>query len=163
MQKLTKEVWQSCHLVMENNGDVVVVSSVDSPGYWGLGMRVGSVMGLWNTGSGRVLTAFRSGPEVNEIINRHKIVIGEPNIDLNIFYEELDLIRTQGFDIRESNTASGVTNMSFPIFDNHKKVVAALTCPYIKRIDTLDVPPIEKCKVSFSDLAKNLTRYYCGG
>ena len=162
MQKVTKEVWQSCHLVMENNGDVVVVSSVDSPGYWGLGMRVGSVMGLWNTGSGRVLTAFRSRSEIEEIIERHKIVIGEPTINLNIFYEELDLIRRQGFDVRPSNTASGVTNMSFPIFDNHKKAVATVTCPYIKRIDTLDVPSIEKCKEAYRDLAKQLTRYYCG-
>ena len=162
MQKVTKEVWQSCHLVMENNGDVVVVSSVDSPGYWGLGLRVGSIMGLWNTGSGRVLTAFRSVPEIKEIIDRHTIVIGEPTIDRNIFFEELELIRRQGFDIRASNTASGVTNMSFPILDNDKKAVAAVTCPYIKRIDTLDVPSIEKCKEAYSDLAKKLTRYYCG-
>ena len=162
MQKVTKKVWQSCHLVMENNGDVVVVSSVDSPGYWGLGLRVGSVMGLWNTGSGRVLTAFLTEPEIKEIIDRHKIVIGEPNIDLPVFYKELDLIRKQGFDLRASNTASGVTNMSFPIFDNHSKVVAAVTCPYIKRIDTLDVPSIEECKEALGELAKKLTRYYCG-
>ena len=162
MKKVTKEVWQSCHLVMENNGDVVVVSSVDSPGYWGLGIRVGSVMGLWNTGSGRVLTAFRSESEAKEIIDRHTLVIGEPAIDLNIFYEELDLIRRQGFDIRPSNTASGVTNMSFPIFDNQNRAVAAVTCPYIQRIDTLDVPSIEKCKEVYNDLTTTLTRYFCG-
>jgi DNA-binding IclR family transcriptional regulator len=109
-----------------------------------------------------VLTAFQSGPEIKEIIDRHTIVIGEPAIDLDIFYEDLDLIRRQGFDIRPSNTAAGVTNMSFPIFDDQKKAVAALTCPYIERIDTLDVPSIEKCKEVYSDLTKKLTRYYCG-
>jgi len=162
MQKVTKEVWQSCHIVMENNGEVVVVSSVDSPGYWGLGIRVGSVMGLWNTSSGRVLAAFRPDSETDEIIDRHQLVTGEPPIDPNAFFEELNLIRRQGFDIRASNTVSGVTNMSFPIFDNYNKAVAAVTCPYIGRIDTLDVPSIEECKVSYGELAKILTRYYQG-
>ena len=85
MQKVTKEVWQSCHIVMENNGEVVVVSSVDSPGYWGLGIRVGSVMGLWNTSSGRVLAAFRPDSETDEIINRHQLVTGEPPIESQCF------------------------------------------------------------------------------
>ena len=162
MEKVAKEVWQSCHMVIENNGDFVVVCSVDSPGYWGLGIRVGSVIGLWNTGSGRVLMAFRPMFEIEEIIESHKVVMGEPVVDLNTFLEELSLIRKQGFDLRDSNTVSGVTNMSFPIFDYSKKVIAAITCPYIKRIDTLDVPSIERCKEVYSDLAKQLTRY-CKG
>ena len=162
MQKVTKEVWQSCHIVMESNGDVVVVLSVDSPGYWGLGIRVGSVIGLWNTGSGRVLSAFRPKADTEELINRHTAVIGEPPIDQEIFYAELDVIRRQGFDMRPSNTAAGVTNMSFPIFDSFGKVIAAVTCPYIGRIDTLDVPSIEQCKEAYSNLAKKLTNYYRG-
>tara|TARA_X000001036_G_scaffold405393_1_gene413361 strand:+ start:311 stop:541 length:231 start_codon:yes stop_codon:yes gene_type:complete len=76
-----------------------------------------------------------------------------------MFYEKLDLIRKRGFDIRASNTAFGDTNMEFPIFDNHNKAVVAVTCPYIKRIDILNVPSIGKCKEAFSDLAKKLTRY----
>ena len=162
MQKVTKEVWQSCHIVMESNGDVVVVSSVDSPGYWGLGIRVGSVIGLWNTGSGRVLSAFRPKVDTDELVNRHTVVVGEPPIDQEIFYAELELIRRQGFDMRASNTASGVTNMSFPIFDSFGKVLAAVTCPYIERIDTLDVPSIEQCKEVYCNLAKTLTGYYRG-
>ena len=162
MKKVTREVWQSCHIVMENNGDIVVVASVDSPGYWDLGMRVGSVIGLGNTSSGRVLAAFSSSMDRKTLISNHKPVIGEPKIDLNTFYQELELIEAKGFDERQSNTVMGVTNMSFPIFDNHSKVVAAVTCPYIKRIDTLDVPSIEECKEALGELAKKLTRYYCG-
>ena len=79
-----------------------------------------------------------------------------------IFYAELELIRRQGFDMRASNTASGVTNMSFPIFDSFGRVIAAVTCPYIERIDTLDVPTIEQCKEAYSNLAKKLTGYYRG-
>ena len=52
IKKATKEVWQSCHIVMDNNGDIVVVASVGSPGYWDLGMRVGSVISLFKTSSG---------------------------------------------------------------------------------------------------------------
>ena len=148
---------------MESNGDVVVVSSVDSPGYWGLGIRVGSVIGLWNTGSGRVLSAFRPKADTEELINRHTTVIGEPPIDQEIFFAELESIRRQGFDLRASNTASGVTNMSFPIFDSFGKAIAVVTCPYIGRVDKLDVPSIEQCKEAYSNLAKKLTNYYRGG
>ena len=109
-----------------------------------------------------MLSAFRSKADADELINRHKVVIGEPPIDQDIFYSELDLIRRQGFDMRASNTASGVTNMSFPIFDSFGKVIAAVTCPYIGRIDTLDVPSIEQCKKAYSKLAKKLTQYYRG-
>ncbi|MDG2474783.1 MAG: IclR family transcriptional regulator [Paracoccaceae bacterium] len=162
MKKLTKDVWQSCHIVMENNGDIVVVSSVDSPGYWDLGMRVGSIMGLYNTSSGRVLAAFGNHDKREEIIARHKIVIGEPKGDMTKFYLELDQIRKKGFDIRPSNTVMGVTNMSFPIFDHDGLAVAAVTCPYIERIDKLDIPSIEQCKKMFSELASKLTLYYGG-
>ena len=92
MKKVTRKVWQSCHIVMENNGDIVVVASVDSPGYWDLGIRVGSVIGLYNTSSGRVLAAFSSSLERQTLIANHKPVIGEPEIDINTFYKELDFI-----------------------------------------------------------------------
>ena len=162
MKKVTSKVWQSCHIVMENNGDIVVVASVDSPGYWDLGMRVGSVIGLGNTSSGRVLAAFSAVSDRERLIANHKRVIGEPKIDLDVFYQELDHIKTIGFDLRTSNTVSGVTNMSFPIFDQQKKVVAAVTCPYIKRIDTLNISSIDNCKQIYRNLASQLTEYYVG-
>ena len=162
MKKVTRKVWQSCHIVMEKNGDIVVVASVDSPGYWDLGIRTGSVIGLCNTSSGRVLAAFSSSMDRKTLISNHKPVIGEPKIDLNTFYQELELIEAKGFDERQSNTVMGVTNMSFPIFDQEKRAVAAVTCPYIKRIDTLDVSTIEECKLIYGNLASNLTEYYGG-
>lgn len=162
MKKVTREVWQSCHIVMENNGDIVVVASVDSPGYWDLGMRVGSVIGLSNTSSGRVLAAFSSSADRKAIISRHKLVVGEPKIDLEAFYRDLDSIEKTGYDLRQSNTVMGVTNMSFPIFDQNRVAVAAVTCPYIKRIDTLDISTIDQCKLIYGRLAQKLTHYYWG-
>ena len=39
--------------------EVIVIAQIDAPSYWGLAIRVGARVGLFNTGSGHVLLAFR--------------------------------------------------------------------------------------------------------
>ena len=48
--------------------------------------------------------------------------------------------RSQGFEVMESLQVSGVTNLSVPIFGPVGSVVAALTCPYTKRLDKKSAP-----------------------
>ncbi|MCV6601894.1 MAG: IclR family transcriptional regulator, partial [Cohaesibacter sp.] len=87
VRKLTRKAWQSCHMGMESNGDIVVVASVESPGNWSLALRVGTVIGLGNTGTGRVLAAFRSDEDIDDLLDRHRLAIGEPAIDRVQFLE----------------------------------------------------------------------------
>lgn len=162
MRKATKLAWQSCHMGMENNGDIVVVASIESPGNWGLALRVGSVIGLANTGTGRVLAAFRPRSEVDVILERHKPAVGEPEIDRVMFSEQLEKIRAQGFELMPSDTAVGVTNLTFPVFDPHGRAFTVVSCPYLERIDDLKVPDLAEVKVIFGDLANELTQQYGG-
>lgn len=162
MRATTKKAWQSCHLGMENNGDIVIVASVESPGNWGLALRVGSVVGLANTGTGRVLAAFRSQAETQIMLERHKLAIGEPKIDRSAFFAHLQRIREQGCDTMPSDTTVGVTNLAYPVFDPHSQAVAVVNCPYLERIDDLAVPNIEQVKTLYSKLAIELTNQYGG-
>lgn len=162
MRTLTRTAWQSCHLGMENNGNIVIVASVESASNWGISLKVGSVIGLANTGTGRVLAAFRSDDEVKTMLERHKYAQGEPTLDEALFFKRLETIRKNGFEVMPSETTIGVTNISFPVFDPHGRAVTVVSCPYMERIDETPVPDIEQVKQLYQQLAHELTIQYGG-
>ncbi|NRA86793.1 MAG: IclR family transcriptional regulator [Rhizobiales bacterium] len=162
MRVLTRTAWQSCHLAMENNGDIAIVASVESPGNWGISLKVGSVIGLANTGSGRVLAAFRSEDEVKTMLERHQSAQGEPKLVEKTFFNRLDDIRKNGFEIMPSETTVGVTNITYPVFNPHGQAVTVVSCPYIKRLDEIPVPSMAAVQQLYKELADELTIQYGG-
>lgn len=162
MRELAIRSWQSCHLGVENNGEIVIIVSVSSPGNWSMAIHTGSVIGLSNTGTGRVLAAFRSDEDLQHLIKKHRLAVGEPEIDKKLFYQQIEEIREQGFDRRASATVVGVSNLSYPILDLRGQAVAVLTCPYLERIDEFKIPSEEKVHCMLQHLAKELSDYYQG-
>ncbi|RLK07397.1 IclR family transcriptional regulator [Ruegeria conchae] len=162
LRRVTKRVWQSCQIGMESGGNIVIVSSVEAPGHWGLAIRTGSVIGLWNTGTGRVLAAFRPEDEIEELLEQHRLALGEPPLDREKFFEELRVIRQSGFYRGVSDTTIGVTNLSFPIFNPSGEIVAALSCPYLERVDNLRTATIDETEKVFAEIAEQLTNYFLG-
>lgn len=162
MRTLARRTWQSCHIGMESNGDIVVVASAESPGSWGLALRTGTVVGLSNTGSGRVLAAFRDEASLMELMKRHRLAAGEPPLDRGAFLADLIRIRAQGYEKMPSATVVGVTNLAYPILDQDGAAVAALSCPYLERIDGLAVPDLEEVHALYRRVAGELGDYYCG-
>lgn len=163
MRAITRKAWQSCHLGMESNGDIVIVASAESPGNWGLALKSGTVVGLWNTGTGRVLAAFRPTEEVDDLIAIHRRAIGEPELDRAEFDSHLDRIRRVGYEKMPSATTIGVTNISFPIFGPSGEIAAALSCPYLERVDDHVVPSEAEVVEMYGEMATRLTTLYCGG
>jgi len=162
MRALTRKVWQSCHMGMESNGDIVVVASAEAPGNWGLALRTGTVIGLWNTGTGRVLAAFRPIEEVDLLISQHRPALGEPELDRAEFDSHLERIRNVGYERMPSATAIGVTNLAFPIFGPTGNVAAVLSCPYLERMDDLKLPSQDEVVDHYGALAQELTGLYGG-
>ncbi len=163
MRAVSRLAWQSCHLGMESNGDIVVVASVAAPGNWVFSLRVGTVIGLGNTGTGRVLAAFRSDDEIDELLSMHRLAQGEPEIDRAEFYEHVKRIRDVGYERMPSATAVGVTNLAYPVFDREGAPICVVNCPYVERIDQLDVPTLEEVHRLYQSLAAELTDFYAGG
>jgi DNA-binding IclR family transcriptional regulator len=162
MRSCTRQAWQSCHLGMESNGDIVIVASAESPGNWGLALKTGTVMGLWNTGTGRVLAAFRPEDELEDLLTLHRPALGEPPLERDDFMTHLQRIRRNGYEQMTSATALGVTNLSFPIFDAAGHAAAVLTCPYVERLDDLQVPDMSEATKIFHQLAQELTQLHGG-
>lgn len=54
------------------------------------------------------------------------------------------MIKSRGFLVEPSGTVRGTTNISFPILGPTGSAIAALTCPFIERIDGYPAPNLEK-------------------
>ncbi len=162
MRKAARNVWQSCHLGMESNGSIVIVSSSEAPGNWGFAIRTGSVVGLWNTGTGRVLAAYRNAEELEQLIDHHILAIGEAPLDRDKFLQELKTIRAQGYYKEKSETLIGVTNLSFPVFEPNGQIITVLSCPFIERVDELKTASLAETEAVFAQLARDLTQYFNG-
>jgi len=162
MQAAAQSSWQSCHIGMEDNAMVVVVASYPSPGNWGLAMRTGSVLGLANTGTGRVLAAFRPLEERKALLDNHRLALGEPKPDRVILKKRLEAIIARGYEQAPSEATHGVTDLSFPVFDSFSRAIAVVTCPHLHRIDKVVVPDVDEVVATYKALAANLTAYFGG-
>jgi DNA-binding IclR family transcriptional regulator len=141
LRDFARTAQQACHLAIYDRGSVVIIAQVDSPGYWGFAIRVGSHVGLFNTGSGHVLLAFASPRDRALMIDEHHLMPQETvPFDLE---ERLATVKEQGYEMMRSQQTAGVLNISVPIFKPDGSVMAALTCPYLERLDTSRAPPAD--------------------
>jgi DNA-binding IclR family transcriptional regulator len=54
--------------------------------------------------------------------------------------EHLEKIKTQGYEERDSYEIRGVINISYPVLDERGNAVAALTVPYLARMEDSTTP-----------------------
>lgn len=133
MQRLAKELDQSCHLTVYSQGKQVVLAKVDTPSGMGFSVRAGSELDVLISASGRVLLAFQDDEtrklRIEESLQRRPEQ-SDPQTGAI-----LDTIRTTGFESIPSVQVRGLYAVSYPILDTQGKAIAALTVPYSERID----------------------------
>jgi DNA-binding IclR family transcriptional regulator len=132
---------QSCHLAVYDRGGVLIVAQFESPSYFGLAIRIGARIGLTNTGSGRVLLAFAAPDERDRMLAEYEPAVGEtvpPNLA-----RLLERIRARGHERMRSQQIRGVVNLSVPIVGPDGSALAALSVPFLERIDRPDAPELD--------------------
>ena len=162
MRQVTRKSEQSCQLALWEDGEVVISSAISAPGNWRLALRPGAVIGIYNTGSGMVLIAFQSAETRQRMIREHRLVNGEKKIPEAEFIKMLDKVKQAGCTRGPSQTITGVINLSFPILDPSGNAIAALTCPFIQRIDDYNAPSIDAVVKIFAETAKDIQRKISG-
>lgn len=141
MRGLAETSWQANQLVVFDRGAAVVIAQQEAPHYWGISIRVGSHIGLFDTGSGHVLMAFRSHDERRMMIAEY----GRGNDkapDLAEFFVRLDQVRDRGYEMMASMQTAGVYNLSAPVSGPDGRAIAALTIPYIAVVNAPAAPDI---------------------
>ncbi|RYE06913.1 MAG: IclR family transcriptional regulator [Hyphomicrobiales bacterium] len=140
LRRFARDAEQAVHLVIHDRNLLVVVAQVDSPGYWNVSVRVGSRIGMVNTGSGHVFLAFANEEERTLMVEG---VDKRPEKLTPELIKRLAHVRKQGFETMASLQTASVTNLSVPIFGPLGTVIAALTCPFTERLDRHDAPNMD--------------------
>ncbi|TXR47561.1 IclR family transcriptional regulator [Phyllobacterium endophyticum] len=156
MRELAVISKQANQLSVFDRGAAVVIAQQEAPDYWGISIRVGSHISLFNTGSGHVLLAFRSSEERALMIaeyEQHADDIAQPAD----FSERLNDIRERGYEIMPSAQTAGVFNVSAPVLGPDGRAIAALTCPYIQLLNIPDAPGVDEARKMLVTTAQKLS------
>ena len=132
MQELSARTDQSCHLVIRSGSQCLVIFRQENQKrYANLSVRMGAVLNLVTSNSGRVLLAHLEG-ETRDAVLRTLPRLKSSRARLET---ELARIRERGYAVRRSPMTEGVTDISCPIRGFDGGVVAVLTVPYLHVID----------------------------
>jgi DNA-binding IclR family transcriptional regulator len=132
MHELTREIDQSCHLVVASGDQIVVIARVENPGFLGFSVRPGYRKTLIEAISGLTLFAFQP-----EIIRKEWLSSLGKTADagkLERFARQADAARSLGFTQAGSEFVPGVTDLSAPIMSG-TRCIAALTVPFVQRLE----------------------------
>ncbi|CDY75128.1 Transcriptional regulator, IclR family [Caballeronia glathei] len=157
MQRFADTAEQSVHLAVYDRGNLLVIAQVDGPGTWGISVRLGSRVGLIDTGSGRVMLAFQTPEQREHMLAEHTKVKGEITLDAGALEAAYRQIREDGFSRKDSAQTVGVTDVTFPLLGPSGQAIAALTCPYLRRIDEYVAPSIEDVTALLKEAAAGLS------
>jgi DNA-binding IclR family transcriptional regulator len=141
MRELAETSHQANQLVVFDRGSAVVIAQQEAPGHWGISIRVGSHISLFDTGSGHVLLAFRSQEEREMMISEHRRST-DPVAQPPGFFARLDHVRDRGYEMMASLQTAGVYNLSAPVRGSDGRAIAALTVPYITLVNAPAAPDI---------------------
>jgi DNA-binding IclR family transcriptional regulator len=157
MRELAEKSSQANQLAVFDRGSVVVIAQQEAPGYWGISIRVGSHISLFDTGSGHVLLAFHS-PEERQMMIAEYLRSNETSQQPAEFFERLDQIRARGYEMMASMQTAGVYNLSAPVVAPNGQAIAALTIPYITLINRPGAPDITRTISLLVEAARRLSQ-----
>jgi DNA-binding IclR family transcriptional regulator len=143
MRRFANDAEQSCHLTVYDRGNLLVIAQVDGPGTWGIAVRLGSRVGLVDTSSGRTLLAWQTPEQRATMLAEHTKVKGEVSIDHAALETACEQVRKAGFSRKDSQQIFGVTDVTFPVLGPSGEAIAALTCPFLRRIDEYVAPSLD--------------------
>jgi len=157
MEAFARKAEQACHMGIYDQGNVLVTAQVNGPGTWSMTIRVGVHVGLVDTASGRVLLAFSDASRAQQMLAQHIALEGEVPIESDALATALRAIREQGYFERDSLQSFGVADISCPVFGPDNSALAALTCPYVRRIDRHVGPDLKAVRLLLQEAAQTLS------
>ena len=145
MKEITAKTSQSVHLSIYTAGKLLVIAQIDSGSSYNYHVAVGSTFDLLETSSGRVILTFQSDAERARRLKRRKVFLGIDNRasisksqlkDLEKKYNKqiIHKIKKDRCEIVKSLQIVGITNISYPIFDNSGYAIASVTVPFLNRL-----------------------------
>lgn len=156
MTRLAEKTSMACHIAVESQEQIVVISRVETPASLSYSVRVGYRRPIVYAASGKLLFAYQKAEKKESMINLLKK--HHTDKEISTFISECKKVAKQGYLKGLSAFVNGVTDISFPIMDGDT-AVAALTVPFIERIPE-EVPidqVVEELREAAAEISKAVT------
>ena len=139
MDEFARATLQSIHLAAPELGHAVVIAQASSPAHWEFRLRVGAMLDLTSTSSGKTLLAFQNAERRKALLLDHRMNgnSGKEAIP-SILEQELLEIKNDGYRISKSAQLVGVTDISIAVTGHDGNAIGVLTCPYIEKVQHQD-------------------------
>jgi DNA-binding IclR family transcriptional regulator len=93
------------------------------------------------------------------MLAEHTKVKGEVAIDHAALERACAQIQAAGFSRKDSQQIFGVTDVTFPVLGPSGQAIAALTCPFLKRIDDYVAPSLEEATQMLGQTVQALSMF----
>ncbi|CDQ20024.1 IclR family transcriptional regulator [Halobacillus karajensis] len=126
---LSLKTGHTLHLVILEGKEAVYIDKVEGKSGNVEGSRIGRRATLHSSGVGKVLFAFRTEEEMNQILDGYIFEKRTTNTLTNKedFLEEIAKIKKQGYAIDKEENEPGISCIAFPIYSYTNKVIAAFS------------------------------------
>ncbi|WP_440903755.1 IclR family transcriptional regulator [Catenovulum sp. SX2] len=162
LKNLSAEIFQSSHIAVESQDRMVVVAKADTPASVGFTVHLGHHLYLHESGSGKVLLAWKSPNVLAQTFER--LAEQAPEYNFVELTKELQQIRQAGFALTASPIIEGLIDISYPIYaGSSDDIVAVLTVPYLKnKAAKLDIEQAQQIIATAANKLSSLTVAYAG-
>jgi DNA-binding IclR family transcriptional regulator len=136
LEELANTIRQSCHLSILYMNQVMVIIHAKSPGPIALSIEEGNLFPLPLTASGKVLLAYMPEVERNTTLKNNAIYKKYHKTQQEDFLSSLEDIQQTGSYFKNSDSVSGVTDLSVPIgISGNNGIIACLTISMLNAIN----------------------------
>lgn len=161
LENLAKEVNETIHLCIEDNNEIVYIDKIESNQTIRMYSRIGSRAPMYCTAVGKVLLSDMDHDQLEESVSKMDFI---PKTQTTItskeeLYQEINLIKEQGYALDNSENEEGLTCIASPIFNHQGKIVASFSVSGPSNRVTMDFinnTLIEKVKVYSKKISENL-------
>lgn len=129
LQELSKAIEEDVALNTIIEGKRVCIALVESRYFVRNLVPLGKALPLHCSASGKVLMAYLSRKEIDEIITRHGLPRFTPNTITrkDILLEELEKVKERGFGESREEYGKDAAALAFPVFNRKGEIVASLS------------------------------------
>ncbi|MDN3587662.1 IclR family transcriptional regulator [Pedobacter aquatilis] len=136
LEELANTIRQSCHVSILYMNQVMVIIHAKSPGPIALSIEEGNLFPLPLTASGKVLLAYMPENERSTVLKNNAIFKKYPKPQQEDFLTSLTDIQQTGSYFKNSDSVSGVTDISVPIgIANNNGIIACLTISMLNALN----------------------------
>lgn len=146
---------QSVHLAILNGGNVLIISQVDCPSNTITTVRLGAQFPIVNSASGRVLAIGHSDNDLSDLIALDRDASDKNRQD---FLADIKHVRKLGYCEGESFLIRGIINLSAPVFDHTGAIIAAVTIPFISRLNGTETMNVTKTREILVETCRQLSQ-----